>query len=75
MRILLINYEYPPVGGGGVDATKGLADDLARLLNDRALIRNMGERGRQLAYEEFRWDVIVEQYLNLFGRLKAEKIS
>jgi glycosyltransferase involved in cell wall biosynthesis len=58
-----------------VGDVRGLADALERLLNDRALIRKMGERGRQLAHEEFRWDVIVEQYLNLFARLKAEKIS
>jgi len=58
-----------------VGDVRGLADALERLLNDRALIRKMGERGRQIIFEEFRWDVIVEQYLNLFGRLKAEKIS
>ncbi len=30
MRILLVNYEYPPLGGGGGILTKTLADELSR---------------------------------------------
>ena len=30
-RILLVNYEYPPVGGGGGNATRHLAQELAKL--------------------------------------------
>jgi glycosyltransferase involved in cell wall biosynthesis len=31
VRILCTNYEYPPIGGGGGAASKGLAEALARL--------------------------------------------
>lgn len=30
MRVLLVNYEYPPLGGGAAVATRALADGLAR---------------------------------------------
>lgn len=30
MKILCINYEYPPIGGGGATACKGLAESLVR---------------------------------------------
>lgn len=30
-RILLINYEYPPIGGGGGNATRHIAHELAKL--------------------------------------------
>ena len=30
-RILLINYEYPPIGGGGGNATRHIARGLAQL--------------------------------------------
>jgi glycosyltransferase involved in cell wall biosynthesis len=31
MRLLLVNYEYPPVGGGSATATEAIAEALARL--------------------------------------------
>jgi len=31
MNLLLINYEYPPIGGGGANATKNIADSLVKL--------------------------------------------
>ncbi len=30
MRILIVNYEYPPLGGGGGIATRDIAEDLAK---------------------------------------------
>src|SRR5437764_15099206 len=30
MRVLLVNYEYPPLGGGGGILTRSLARELAR---------------------------------------------
>lgn len=30
MRVLVLNYEYPPVGGGGGEITKGIAEGLAQ---------------------------------------------
>ncbi len=49
LRILLINYEYPPVGGGAANATRETAQALARLghqavvLTARARWRKAGE--------------------------------
>lgn len=34
MRILVINYEYPPIGGGGGDASKFLAEGYAKRNHD-----------------------------------------
>lgn len=31
LRLLLVNYEYPPIGGGAANATANLARELARL--------------------------------------------
>jgi glycosyltransferase involved in cell wall biosynthesis len=31
MKLLCLNYEYPPIGGGGAVASKGLAEALAKL--------------------------------------------
>jgi len=30
MKLLCINYEYPPIGGGGANACQGLAENLAK---------------------------------------------
>jgi len=34
MRILCMNYEYPPIGGGGGAVCRGLAENLVRLGNE-----------------------------------------
>ena len=31
MRLLCINYEYPPIGGGGASVCQGLAEALTTL--------------------------------------------
>ncbi len=52
-----------------VGDVQGLADAMERLIKNRGLLSMMGKRSREIAYEDFRWDVIVERYLNLFGEI------
>ena len=40
MRILLINYEYPPVGGGAATATAAIARELAQLGHSPVVLTN-----------------------------------
>ncbi len=51
----------------GIGDVKGLADSLERLITRRDELARMGREGRALAYERFRWDVIIDQYLALLG--------
>jgi glycosyltransferase involved in cell wall biosynthesis len=56
---------------GDVDA---LAAAHERLLADRQLRARMGERGRQLAVNEFSIERVVADTLSVYGRTRAERI-
>ncbi len=44
MRILMLNYEYPPLGGGASPVTKSLAEELVKLGNSVDVV-TMGFKG------------------------------
>ena len=46
MKILLINYEYPPYGGGAGNATRYLARELRKLGHEIAVLTG-GKSGEQ----------------------------
>lgn len=54
-----------------------MADHIARLLGDEGLRRQMGRRGRAIAWERFRRDVIADQYYVIYqevaGRLRSAR--
>lgn len=54
-----------------------MADRIARLLGDEGLRRQMGRRGRAIAWERFRRDVIADQYYVIYqevaGRLRSAR--
>jgi glycosyltransferase involved in cell wall biosynthesis len=60
--------------GGGV-AYRGyaeFAESLRRLLDDRALRAQMGERGRQYVDRHYRWDTVIEGYESVLRRVVDE---
>jgi 1,4-alpha-glucan branching enzyme len=58
----------------GVGDVNGLADALERLITHRDELARMGREGRALAYERFRWDVIVDRYLAILsGAARARR--
>lgn len=63
MRILLINYEYPPLGGGGGIETRDLAEELAKRHSVHVL--TMWYHG--LAREETRHGVTIHR-VRVWGR-------
>jgi hypothetical protein len=44
MRVLMLSYEFPPIGGGGENVVFGLSKELGRLGDDVDLI-TMGFNG------------------------------
>lgn len=56
----------------GDDVDK-LARDIARLINDESLRRNMGGRGRELA-QPYDWRNIMRQYITLYEKYDAKAV-
>lgn len=44
MRILMLNYEYPPLGGGASPVTKSLSEELVKLRHSVDVV-TMGFKG------------------------------
>jgi len=55
------NGIFAPVGDAAA-----LADGIARLAGDPEMRRRMAARSREIAWADFRWDVIIDRYLDLF---------
>jgi len=60
------------VPGGDVDA---LAAALLRILKDRSLAEDMGARGRDVALSEFRQELVVDRFEQLYTRLVLTRIA
>lgn len=70
MRILLVNYEYPPLGGGGGVLTHTLAVELAK----RHAVTVLTSRGTGLPAESFDEGVHVVR-VSVLGRRELERAS
>ena len=70
MRILLVNYEYPPLGGGGGVLTKTLATELAR----RHSVTVLTTRASGLPAESFDDGVHIVR-VGVLGRKEMERAS
>src|SRR2546421_12151238 len=49
VKILLINYEYPPIGGGAATASKAIADSLTKLGHEVSVLTS--RYGKLSAYQ------------------------
>ena len=58
-----IGYVLPPV------VTAEVARDFVAYMNDAALLKEQGERGYQLAKEEYSLEVAVSRYMDIFKRI------
>lgn len=65
------------VNGNLVDIndTAALTDRLADLIDNSYERRRMGKESRKIAEQEFAWDYIAEQYVEIYKRITAEKVS
>ena len=54
-----------------IDAVGELAGNIRRVLDDPALAKELGARGRAAYERDFTEDVVVDRYLELFGHMKA----
>lgn len=71
MRILLINYEYPPVGGGGATATRAIAQSLCRAGHQVVV---MTGRFGNLAHEQGEDGVVVHRIPSVRNKLDRSNI-
>jgi hypothetical protein len=51
MRILMLNYEYPPLGGGASPVTKSLSEELVKL-GHTVYVITMGFKGLEQKEDE-----------------------
>lgn len=56
-----------------VDDPKDLAEKIIRLLRDKELSRRIVENGKKMVEERFSWDIIAEQYADIFDSLVNSK--
>jgi glycosyltransferase involved in cell wall biosynthesis len=84
MKILIINYEYPPLGGGQVDFLKNrenavlinvgdvdaCADAILLLYKDKKLYRKLSENNK-IKIKEFYAGKIADTYIKIFNDIAA----
>lgn len=58
-----------------VNDAAALTDRLADLIDNPYERRRMGKESRKIAEQEFAWDYIAEQYVEIYKRIMAEKVS
>lgn len=57
-----------------INDAAALADRLADLIDNPYERRRMGKESRKIAEQEFAWDYIAEQYVEIYKRITAERV-
>lgn len=58
-----------------INDAAALTDRLADLIDNPYERRRMGKESRKIAEQEFAWDYIAEQYVEIYKRITTEKVS